>query len=358
MDAGEEFADFFNNAAIGLHYVSPDGIILKVNQAELDLLGYREEEYVGHPIARFHVDQEVIEELLRRLHAGETILDCEARLRCKDGSIKWVCIDSNVRWLDGKFLHTRCFTRDITRCKSAEEESVRQAETRFRSVVEGSMHGIMVRSGERIEFANSACAAHFRLRQHGRDRGPAVVYPGRSGTLAGASGTSRGVFCGETVPPLPGWQGIRKDGARIWLESSARSFLWDGQATILVFVTDITQRKATEEALRQEQAFVRLVLDTDPNLIFVTDVSGRFVLVNKALADLYGTTPEGLAGPLRAEDVASPRERAAFFRVEQEVLRTGWPIALDEINTRPDGTNVGSTPSRCLSCCPMAPPMC
>src|SRR5262249_51604446 len=46
-DSERELADFFENASIGMHWVGPDGIILRANQAELDLLGYRREEYVG-----------------------------------------------------------------------------------------------------------------------------------------------------------------------------------------------------------------------------------------------------------------------------------------------------------------------
>ena len=45
-----ELTDFFENAAIGLHWVGPDGTILRVNQAELDMLGFTREEYVGHNI--------------------------------------------------------------------------------------------------------------------------------------------------------------------------------------------------------------------------------------------------------------------------------------------------------------------
>ena len=41
----------------------------------------------------------------------------EARLRCKDGSIKHVIIDSNVLWKDGQFVHARCFTCDISERK-------------------------------------------------------------------------------------------------------------------------------------------------------------------------------------------------------------------------------------------------
>jgi PAS domain S-box-containing protein len=109
-----ELTDFFENAAIGLHWVGSDGTVLRVNQAELDLLGYSREEYVGRNIAEFHVDQEAIEDILGRLQVGEVLSDYNARLRCKDGSIKHVRINSSVFREQGRFVHTRCFTRDIT----------------------------------------------------------------------------------------------------------------------------------------------------------------------------------------------------------------------------------------------------
>ena len=42
-----ELTDFFETATIGLHWVDPAGIVIRVNQAELDLLGYSREEYIG-----------------------------------------------------------------------------------------------------------------------------------------------------------------------------------------------------------------------------------------------------------------------------------------------------------------------
>jgi len=58
----DDLADFFDNAAMALHIVDASGIILRANQAELDLLGYRRDQYVGHHIAEFHADEEVIGE--------------------------------------------------------------------------------------------------------------------------------------------------------------------------------------------------------------------------------------------------------------------------------------------------------
>ena len=117
----EELTDFFENAVAGLHWVGPDGTILRANRAEMEMLGYQPEEYIGRNIAEFHADPPVIDELLRRLCRGETLHNYEARLRCKDGGIKHVLIDSNVLWEEGKFIHTRCFTRDITDRKRMEE---------------------------------------------------------------------------------------------------------------------------------------------------------------------------------------------------------------------------------------------
>jgi PAS domain S-box-containing protein len=117
----QELSDFVENAAVCLHWVGADGTILWANQAELDFLGYSRDEYIGHPIAEFHADRPIIEHILQRLSRNETLLEYEARLRCKDGSIRHVAISSNVMREAGRFIHTRCFTRDITARKLAEE---------------------------------------------------------------------------------------------------------------------------------------------------------------------------------------------------------------------------------------------
>src|SRR6185295_16095394 len=68
-----ELRDFVENAAVGMHWVGADGTILWANDAELKLLGYSRDEYVGHKITEFHADREVIDDILRRLRANEEI---------------------------------------------------------------------------------------------------------------------------------------------------------------------------------------------------------------------------------------------------------------------------------------------
>jgi PAS domain S-box-containing protein len=123
-----ELSDFFDNGVLGHHWLGPDGTILRANQAELRMLGYRRDEYIGHQITEFHVDRHVIEEVLTRLQRGESVNSYEATLRCKDGSTKEALIDSNVLWDNGTFVHTRCFTRDISQQKRAEHRLSRMNE--------------------------------------------------------------------------------------------------------------------------------------------------------------------------------------------------------------------------------------
>ncbi len=122
----KDLLDFVENAVEGLHRVGPDGTILWANKAELRMLGYTHDEYVGQHIGRFHMDAELVEDVMRRLAAGETLHDTPARMRCKDGSVKHVLVSSNGAFVDGQLRHTRCFTRDVSELAQshAERESL------------------------------------------------------------------------------------------------------------------------------------------------------------------------------------------------------------------------------------------
>jgi PAS domain S-box-containing protein len=133
-----ELTDFLQNAVIGMHWVAANGTILWANKAELALLGYEADEYIGHHICEFHADRAVVEDILQRLDRQEELHDYEARLRCKDGSIRDVRIDSSVFMRDGSFVHTRCFTIDIT-----EKSRIEQAAFRLAAIVESSDDAIV-----------------------------------------------------------------------------------------------------------------------------------------------------------------------------------------------------------------------
>ena len=162
--AEEELRDFVETAAIGMHWVGPDGKVLWANQTELDLLGYTHEEYIGHHIAEFHTNLRVADDILSRLRRGENLHDYPARLRCKNGSIRHGVVTSSARFDGGKFVHTRCFTRDITEQVHAEEQrlaterTLRENDSRFREMIDALPVPIYTTDAQgRLTHFNPAC---------------------------------------------------------------------------------------------------------------------------------------------------------------------------------------------------------
>jgi PAS domain S-box-containing protein len=93
-------------------------------------------------------------------------------------------------------------------------------------------------------------------------------------------------------------------------------------------------RKRVEDERRVERAFLRQVIDLNPNLIFVKDWDGRFTLVNRALAELYGARPDDLIGLRDADFNPNTEEVAQYLRDDREAMQTGQPkLVLEESNT-------------------------
>lgn len=90
------------------------------------------------------------------------------------------------------------------------------------------------------------------------------------------------------------------------------------------------ERRRAEKGLREQQQFLRRVIDTDLNLIFVKDWAGKFTLVNKAVADIYGTTIDNLVGKTDADFNPNKEEVENFLHDDKEVMRTLRPKFIAE----------------------------
>lgn len=121
-----ELRDFVENAVVPLHWVAADGTILWANNAELSMLGYTSDEYIGRNIAEFHADADAIRDIMVRLGRREPLDGYKTRVLCRDGSTRTVRIYSNVYCRDDEFVHTRCFTIDVTSRERAERHMAAQ----------------------------------------------------------------------------------------------------------------------------------------------------------------------------------------------------------------------------------------
>jgi len=92
---------------------------------------------------------------------------------------------------------------------------------------------------------------------------------------------------------------------------------------IAIFQYEITRYKKAEERIKNEQRFLRQVIDAVPAFIGVRDRDGRYELVNIAVADAYGTTVENIIGKTDAELNVPVEEAERFLNDDREVMQAG-----------------------------------
>ena len=243
-----DLEDFFDNGTVGLHLVGADGTILRANRADHEPLGYSAAEYVGQPISRFHADADTIQDILRRLSAGEKLDKYPARLRAKDGSLRHVLISSSAYFREGQFANTRCFTVDVTE-KVRAEAALREAQERLAATYENVLAGIgECDSSGRFLRVNEAFT---EISGYRRDELLArsffdITHPD---DLEQERAEFERQVGGETNHYRTQKRYVRKDGRNIWVEvtsSTVRSE--DGSFGYGVrMVQDITERKLGEE---------------------------------------------------------------------------------------------------------------
>ena len=94
-------------------------------------------------------------------------------------------------------------------------------------------------------------------------------------------------------------------------------------AGLIGVMVDITDRKNAEERLRESERQLRQIIDLVPHMIFVKDHEGTFLLVNRAVAEGYGTTVDEVEGRSHAEFHPEPHELRRMVEDDREVMEKG-----------------------------------
>lgn len=111
----------------------------------------------------------------------------------------------------------------------------------------------------------------------------------------------------------------------------------DRASHLLVSGKDITHQKLATRELAAQKDFVRQIIDADPSLVFVKDRHGNFILVNQAVADLFGRTIEEITDQNNAILHDNTAEVEHYARADQEVLATLREVRVEDPITFRDG---------------------
>lgn len=329
-ESEKRFTSAFENAAIGMALVSPEGRWLKVNQALCGIIGYTADELTGmtfqdvtHPD-----DLDADLEYTRQILEGKRrSFQMEKRYLHKDGHTVWALLNASlVRNEHGDALYFISQTQDITERKQA-EDALREAETKYRNLVERlpvivytselGAHGAWTYISPQIENLFGFTAEEWmadselwyrQVHPDDRDRQQNLE------EQAWARGES---FKGE-------YRILTRDGRQIWVRDSAQVSPPQNNGLPIVqgVLMDITERKQAEEALRGAEEKYRTIFENSLEGIFQSTPAGRYITVNPALARMWGyDSPEDLLTSVT--DIAnqvytSSAVRAEHMRLLQE----------------------------------------
>ena len=124
---------------------------------------------------------------------------------------------------------------------------------------------------------------------------------------------------------------LNEETAVSYLKAGATDYvLKDRLVRLGPAILEALERARERQALRRHERLLREIIDANPSLIFVKDWEGRFVLVNQATAEIYGTTVDGLVGKTDADFNPNAEEVAHFLRDDREVMASGRPKFVPE----------------------------
>lgn len=120
----QRFRELFDNAPVGYHEYNTEGRIIGVNKTELDMLGYRKDEIIGHYVWEFVVEEVSKNTVLGKLSGTIPVENTfERTYRKKDGTHLPVMItDRAIYDDDGRIIGIRSALQDITRIKEIQRE--------------------------------------------------------------------------------------------------------------------------------------------------------------------------------------------------------------------------------------------
>ncbi len=198
---------------------------------------------------------------------------------------------------------------DITDRKQT-EEALKESEAWYRSLVEESFDGILVRKGAKIVYANSVLRKMFGYSERemeGMDHW-LIYHPDYQ---EGARKRTKARIRGEIFLHQVKLQ--RKDGSYFDGEINARAVSVEGEPGARVWVRDISKRKRREELQRR----LAMALEQSAEAVVITDRRGRVEYVNPAHQRITGYTKEEVVGslpPLFKEHEMDPGVRLELFR--------------------------------------------
>lgn len=240
---------------------------LKVNQAATSHYGYSEEEFLSMTIKDIRPKAD-LERLMENVREQGRSYERSGQWRHlkKDGSVIHVEITSHSVVFNkrpGRHVLITDITDRLLAERQIEEskQAVHQNEVRFRTIVEGAPDPIFIQSEMKFVYLNPAACRFFRINSWDELVGKPVMERFHPDYHAKIKARIALLNAGQPVEELFEQRFIRMDGTEVWGETAGDPIVYEGKNAALVFLRDISQRKAAEQALHESETRWQFALE-------------------------------------------------------------------------------------------------
>src|SRR6516225_4896410 len=322
-----DLIDSFDDILLAL---SLDGEIRAANRSFSEFVGQPFQEIIGLPLARFVSDESAMSDeelrkgmnrfLERRIWSGVV----QVRLK-KTGVVHFFECVAHAMVRDNKVHGLTILARDIT--------SQRRSEARFTELFETLQEGIYIVTPEdKILEVNPALVRMlgYSSKEELLSKRVSDIFVDEEQRTAIAREVNR--------QPAPEGREItlrRKDGQSIICLNTA-SAVRDVGGKIVRYqgaLADITERRAIERRLYQQQEFARRLIDSFPDLIFVVDRNRKYTFVSPKVHESLGFESQEAVGMVFGENT-HVEERAALLHVFDDLVQGKQNFASIEVRVR------------------------
>jgi PAS domain S-box-containing protein len=295
-----------------------DGRVVRINDPFISFLQQSRTEILGNLFSSFKgigsSADEIIEEIKQSLRNG--IFDQE--LDIKKPAVRYYRQKILPAVFDNGKQGMIIILEDITAKKSAEIAS-RSSEEKFRLLAENLQDGVIVYENGCVIYANSRIEEIFG---YSHDELSSI----KPSDLAAPEERDRvkkiidECLISQNVPSDIRFWIIRKDGTRRYIYNRITSVGQKNSIFRYIIITDITEWKRTQDALKNQLGFLQHMIDTFPNPLFYLDRQGRYLGCNSAFTKMTGKKIEEIAGKTNGE-IGTSWQADIFGKNDDDLLK-------------------------------------
>lgn len=322
------YRDIFENAINGIYQTSPEGNVLVVNPAMVEILGYTSAadfiSQINESTQDIWVDTAKRSHYYQKLEEKKELKNFECEFRRCDSSIVWVLLNSRCVYdVNGKLQYYESFVSDISELKSAEQKQ-RESEALYHSLYKNAPVGIFYSTiSGKIVRVNDEYA-----RMMGYSSPEEVKEIVNQSTIAETiymRADERSLFLDKLLLVPGKWmrsekQFRKKNGTPMTANVVIR-VLPDNPDHLEGFLEDITERRLAEESLKASEARYRLITDFSLDWESYYDASNKLVYVNSGAQRITGyTVEEMLSGHLGLKDLCYEEEMNKYYDMTERLF--------------------------------------